>query len=140
MRRLRLADDKGYDAPWIRDWLRSRRISTVISEKRKPYGRKTGRPLVLDTATYHRRNVIERSISWLNRDRRIATRFEKLALYFVAILKQTIIQHLPAKLLARQNLVATGTAKRAEYEVGPCARRQEKSDFHRRRAASQMPR
>lgn len=47
---------------------------------------------MLDTDTYHRRNVIERSISWLKQARRIATRYEKLALNFLAMLKLAMIQ------------------------------------------------
>jgi hypothetical protein len=48
-RPLRLAGDKGYDVPWIRDWLRHRRITPIILEKHKSHGRKRGRPLALDT-------------------------------------------------------------------------------------------
>jgi transposase len=91
-RPLRLAGDKGYDVPWVRAWLRRRRITAVIPEKHKPHGRKPGRPLVLDTETYRRRNVIERSISWLKQARRIATRYEKLAVNFLAMLKLAMIQ------------------------------------------------
>jgi transposase len=91
-RPLRLAGDKGYDVPWFRDWLRRRHITPIIAEKHKPHGRKPGRPLVLDTDAYRRRNVIERSISWLKHARRIATRFEKLALNFLAMLKLAMIQ------------------------------------------------
>ena len=45
-RPLRMAGDKGYDVPWVRDWLRRRRITPIIPEKHKPHGRKPGRPLV----------------------------------------------------------------------------------------------
>jgi transposase len=91
-RPLRLAGDKGYDVPWVRDWLRRRRITAVIPEKHKPHGRKPGRPLVLDTETYRRRNVIERSISKLKQARRIATRYEKLSVNFLAMIKLSMIQ------------------------------------------------
>ncbi len=47
---------------------------------------------MLDTETYRRRNVIERSISWLKQARRIATRYEKLAVNFLAMLKLAMIQ------------------------------------------------
>jgi transposase len=69
-----------------------RRFTAVIPEKYKPHGRKPGRPLVLDAETYRRRNVIERSISWLKQARRIATRYEKLAVNFLAMLKLAMIQ------------------------------------------------
>lgn len=88
----RIAGDKGYDIPWIRRWLRQRRIQAVIPEKRKPHGRKPGRPPVLDREAYRRRNVIERCVGWLKHARRIATRFEKLALNFLAMLKLAMIQ------------------------------------------------
>ncbi len=68
-----MAADKGYDVPRIRDWLRRRRITAIIPEKHKPHGRKPGRPLVFDADIYRRRNVIERSISWLKHARRIAS-------------------------------------------------------------------
>jgi transposase len=87
-----MAGDKGYDVPWIRDWLRRRRITAIIPEKHKPFGRKPGRPPVFDADTYRRRNVIERSISWLKQARRIATRYEKLAVNFLAMLKLAMIQ------------------------------------------------
>ena len=91
-RPFRLAGDKGYDVPWVRQWLRRRHIAPIIPEKHKPHGRKPGRPLVFDADTYRRRNVIERSISWLKHARRIATRYEKLALNFLAMLKLAMIQ------------------------------------------------
>ena len=91
-RPLRLAGDKGYDAPWVRDGLRRRHITPIIPEKHNPHGRKPGLPLALNTETYRRRNVLERSISWLKHARRIATRFEKLALNFLAMLKLAMIQ------------------------------------------------
>lgn len=47
---------------------------------------------MLDTETYRRRNVIERSISWLKHARRIATRYEKFVLNFLAMLKLAMIQ------------------------------------------------
>lgn len=91
-RPFRLAGDKGYDVPWIRRWLRSHNITAVIPEKRKPHGRKPGRPPRLDRDAYRRRNVVERSIGWLKQARRIATRFEKLAVNFMAMLKLAMIQ------------------------------------------------
>ena len=49
-------------------------------------------PQLCRVVFYRRRNAIERSISWLKRARRIATRFEKLAVNFVAMLKLATIQ------------------------------------------------
>ena len=64
----------------------------MIPEKKKPHGRKRGRPPVFDSELYRKRNVIERCIGWLKQARRIATRFEKLALNFLAMLKLAMIQ------------------------------------------------
>ncbi len=85
--------DKGYDIPRIRRWLRRRGIRAVIPEKSKPYGRGPGRPPRFDAPTYRRRNVIERCIGWLKHARRIATRYEKTAVNFLAMLKLVMIQH-----------------------------------------------
>ena len=61
-------------------------------EKAKPYGRKQGRPPKLDRESYQRRNVVERCIGWLKHARRIATRYEKTAVNFLAMLKLAMIQ------------------------------------------------
>ena len=89
----RIAGDKGYDIPRVRRYLRRRRIGAVIPEKRKPHGRKPGRPPAFDRHAYRRRNVIERCIGWLKHVRRIATRYEKTAVNFLAMLKLAMIQH-----------------------------------------------
>ena len=88
----RLAGDKGYDVPRIRAWLRRHRVGAVIPEKAKPYGRKPGRPPKFESKVYRRRNVIERCIGWLKQARRIATRFEKLAVNFLSMLKLAMLQ------------------------------------------------
>ena len=88
----RIAGDKGYDIPRIRHWLRRRGIGAVIPEKAKPHGRKPGRPPVLDREAYRRRNVVERCVGWLKQARRIATRFEKTAVNFLAMLELAVIQ------------------------------------------------
>ena len=87
------AGDKAYDIPRIRRWLRTRGIKAVIPERFNPHGRKPGRPPAFDHDTYRRRNVIERCIGWLKQARRIATRYEKLAVNFLAMLKVAMIQH-----------------------------------------------
>ena len=89
----RIAGDKAYDIPRVRRWLHKHRIGAVIPEKTKPHGRKPGRPPNMDRHAYRRRNVIERCIGWLKHARRIATRFEKTAVSFLAMLKLAMIQH-----------------------------------------------
>ena len=51
-----------------------------------------GRPIKFDKDTYRRRSVVECCIGWLKECRRIGTRFEKLAVNFLAMLKVAIIQ------------------------------------------------
>lgn len=83
----RLAGDKGYSFGWIRDWLSRRRIEAIIPRRsNQPQGRKP-----FDRETYRRRNVVERCINWLKECRRIGTRFEKLAVTFLAMLKLAIL-------------------------------------------------
>jgi transposase len=45
-----------------------------------------------DKETYRRRNVVERCISWLKENRRLATRFEKLAVNFLGMVKMAMIR------------------------------------------------
>ena len=86
-----IAGDKAYDIARVRRWLREHGIKAVIPEKAKPHGRKPGRPVWLDPDSY-KRNVVERCIGWLKHARRIATRYEKTAVSFLAMLKLAMIQ------------------------------------------------
>lgn len=87
-----LAGDKAYDLPRIRQWLRRRGIGAVIPEKRKPHGRKPGRPPAFDAAKYRLRNAVERGVGWLKQSRRIATRYEKTARNFIAMVHLAMIR------------------------------------------------
>jgi transposase len=90
----RLAGDKGYSYPWIRRWLRRRGIGAVIpTRKDQPPARDFARP------TYRRRNVVERLVNWLKERRRLATRFEKLAENFLAMVKLGMLERLLKALL-----------------------------------------
>ncbi|GIW83251.1 MAG: hypothetical protein KatS3mg105_5058 [Gemmatales bacterium] len=51
-RPFRRSSDKAYDIPWIRRLARSHHITAVISEERKPHGRKPKRPFRLDRDAY----------------------------------------------------------------------------------------
>lgn len=88
-----LAGDKAYDIPRVRRWLRVRGIGAVIPEKRRPDGSPAPGLSSQKRQTYRRRNVIERCIGWLKHARRIATRYEKTAVNFLAMLKLAMIQH-----------------------------------------------
>jgi len=88
----RLAGDKGYSFRRIRRWLRRHSIQAVIPQRSDQRARHRGRPLQFDRETYRRRNVVERCVGWLKECRRIATRFEKLALNYLAMLKLAMIE------------------------------------------------
>ncbi len=67
----------------------------MIPEKRIPAGkrrRRRGRPPTFCSATYQRRNVVERLVGWLKEHRRIATRIEKLASGFLAMVKLSFVR------------------------------------------------
>jgi transposase len=81
----RVAGDKAYNHHRIRSWLRSRRMGAVIPRF------KNQRRVRFDKRRYKRRNVVERLIGWLKERRRLATRFEKLAVNFLAMLKIAMI-------------------------------------------------
>ncbi len=87
-----VAGDKGYSYPRIRRWLRRHAVRAVIPQRSDQKARHRGRPLSFDREAYRRRNVIECCIGWLKECRRIATRFEKLALNFLAMVKVAIMQ------------------------------------------------
>lgn len=92
-----LLADRGYDAKRIRAWLRERRIRAVIPERKLAAGKKRrrrGRPPVLDKALYARRNAVERLIGWLKEHRSLATRFDKTAASFLAMVKLACIRRL----------------------------------------------
>ena len=85
-----IAGDKGYSCSRIRDWCKRRGIRAVIPQRLdqlKHEGRRR-----LNRAVYRGRNIAERSISWIKENRRIATRYEKLATTFVAMIKLAFVR------------------------------------------------
>jgi len=91
-RPARVAGDKGYSYPRIRAWLRRHAIGAVIPQRSDQIEHHKGRPLSFDREAYRLRSAIENCVGWLKECRRIATRFDKLALNFLAMLKLAIIQ------------------------------------------------
>jgi transposase len=82
-----LAGDKGYSFPTIRRWLAQHHIRAVIPT------RSNQRPQPsFDASSYGQRQVIECVVGVLKEARRIATRYEKLALHFLGVLKLGMIQ------------------------------------------------
>ena len=88
----RLAGDKGYSYPRIRNWLRARRIGAVIPQRDDQRAHHKGRPIAFDKDAYRRRGIIEQCIGWLKECRRVCTRYEKLAINFLATIKLAMIQ------------------------------------------------
>lgn len=91
-RPARLAGDKGYSVRRIREWLRRHKIEAVIPQRKDQIAQQHGRPLKFDKDAYRQRSIIERCIGWLKECRRIATRFEKLAVNFLAMIKVAILE------------------------------------------------
>lgn len=87
-----LAGDKAYSIPRIRKWLRRHGIKAVIPQKSDEIHRHRGRPIKFDREAYRQRNVVERCIGWLKENRRIATRYEKLASNYLGMLKLAMIK------------------------------------------------
>ena len=83
-----LLADKGYSYPTCREQLRRRGIPHTIPERRdqrERRARRPGRPLLFDQERYRRRNVVERCINRLKQWRGLATRFEKRAANYRAM-------------------------------------------------------
>ena len=80
LRPRRVAGDKGYSSPTARRRMRRRGITPVIptksNQRRQPR---------FDREAYRRRNLVERLINRLKQFRRIATRYEKRAVNYLAM-------------------------------------------------------
>ncbi len=81
-----VAGDKAYSCSWIRAWLSRRGMEAVIPSR-------SNQPRVrINKRKYRGRNVVERCIGWLKWCRRVATRYEKLAESYLAMVKLAMIQ------------------------------------------------
>ncbi len=83
----RLVGDRGYSAGWVRALVRLCGMKAVI-----PY-RTNERRGRYDRQAYRGRNVVERLVGWLKERRRIATRYEKLAVNYRAMVHIAFILH-----------------------------------------------
>jgi len=81
-----LGGDKGYSVRCIREWLRTHGIRVVIPARKDQRWNPR-----FDADAYRGRNIIERCIGWLKECRRVLTRFEKLAVHYLAIVKLAIM-------------------------------------------------
>jgi transposase len=87
----RLIADKAYDADRLRAWLHDKGIEAVIPGR-------AARAVVypLNRTAYRRRNIVERMFGRLKNWKRIATRYDRLAVNYLAaiILVATVTQWL----------------------------------------------
>jgi transposase len=80
LRPKRVVGDKGYSSRQVRRYLAQRGIQPVIARRaNEPQQRD------FDAARYRQRNQVERLINRLKQFRRVATRYEKLAENYVAM-------------------------------------------------------
>lgn len=77
----RVVGDKGYSSKEVRNYLYQRGIGVVIARKDNERRGKS-----FDKEAYRQRNVVERLINRLKQFRRVATRYEKRALNYRAML------------------------------------------------------
>lgn len=78
--------DKGYSSGALRNYLKQKGIKVVIPYKSNEKASQDGRCKV-DFEQYKDRNVVERCFGFLKEFRRIATRSEKTARNYLAMLK-----------------------------------------------------
>ena len=76
-----MAADRAYRHPSARAYLRGRGIGAVIPTRKDQRRRPR-----LDGEAYRRRNAVERRVGRLKEQRCVATRYEKLAKSYLAVL------------------------------------------------------
>ena len=64
----------------------------MIPQRSDQLAKHRGRPLKFDKDAYRQRSIIERCIGWLMECLGLATRFEKLAVNFLVMIKVTILE------------------------------------------------
>ena len=87
----KLAGDRGYSVPRVRDWLQQQRIQPVIPHKDNELARHDPR-VAFDREAYRGRAVVEQCVGWLKEFRRIGTRYEKLAVNYHGMLQLAMIR------------------------------------------------
>lgn len=83
----RLLADRGYDADWIRGFVAERGAWANIPPKRNRKG-----PICFSPYFYRDRNLVERFFNKIKHCRRVATRYDKLAVNYLAFVKLACIR------------------------------------------------
>ena len=83
--------DKAYDAKSIREFLRDKGILDIIPVRKCGFRKQEDVCPHFDKQLYKERNIVERLIGWIKNCRRIATRYEKRARAFLAMIKVAFI-------------------------------------------------
>ena len=86
--------DKGYSFAGLRTWLRRRHIGPVIPTRKDQVPDAS-----FDRVAYRRRSRIEQVVGWYKECRALGTRYEKLAVNYVALWMVAIIEKLLRKYL-----------------------------------------
>ncbi len=84
----RVTADKGYSSRKIRTYLRRRGIACTIPERIDQINGHLTRgekPCHLDRTNYRRRNIVERRFGYLKQNRALATRYDKRATHYQAM-------------------------------------------------------
>ncbi len=80
-----VAGDKAYDSAEVRQSIARRGSVALVPHRKRRDGSYPARASRFDKRRYRRRNVVERLIGRLKESRRIATRYDKLADSFLAM-------------------------------------------------------
>jgi transposase len=88
----RLAADRSYSFAPVRQWCRRHRVVAVLPQRADQVHVNARARSRFDRARYRQRNVIERTVGHLKEWRRIATRAEKLATCYLAMVTLGMIR------------------------------------------------
>jgi transposase len=94
-----VAGDKGYSYPHVRAWLRRHGVKAVIPRRKDQ--RPDDRRHRLDKPLYRKRAAVEQCVGWLKENRAVGTRFDKLAVNFLAGIHLAMIRRYLRALCAR---------------------------------------